>query len=315
MWKGIGRVAAIGAAFLSSADAHPPGWEKLEGCQLVEGRHNDGDSVEAEYRGQRHVFRLYFVDTIEKHPESRARRAGQAKYFDLKGEDAEVHALQTAYAAAAFTEKQLRKPFTVYTRWEKVDPKKNNPSLRAFITTANGRDLSMELVRHGLAIIRSGRRSTADHPEGPLIDETLRDLRQAETEAHLAGRGAWAFSKLDTKPETAPTATVAATNRKGLLALAGHRARVQGRISRIGALADGRITFLNFEGNAREDFVAIIRAGSLPVLRNHFPNGLEQALVGHEVIMEGLVTLFRDTPQMEIESPAQISIVPEPASR
>jgi hypothetical protein len=28
------------------------------------------------------------------------------------------------------------------------------------------------------------------------------------------------------------------------------------------------------------------------------------------VVVEGLVTLFRDTPQMEIEKPAQIAILP-----
>jgi endonuclease YncB( thermonuclease family) len=312
MWKGIGRVAAIGAALLGSADALPPGWEKLDGCRLIAGRHSDGDSVEAAYRGRRYVFRLYFVDTVEKHPESRARRAGQAKYFNLKGEDAESQALQAAYAAAEFTARELQKPFTVYTRWEKVDSKADNPSLRAFITTADGHDLSERLVREGLAIIRSGRRSTADHPEGRFIDEILRDLRKAETEAHLAGRGAWAFSKLEAPSEGPPAEVVNASDRRSLLALAGRKARVKGRVSRIGALSDGRITFLNFTGNSREDFVAIVRAGSLPALKEHFPEGLEQALVGREIVVEGLVTLFHDTPQMEIEKPGQISFVSKP---
>jgi hypothetical protein len=313
MWKGTGCVAAIGtAAVLCSACALTPGWEKLEGCRFVEGRHSDGDSVEAEYRGERHVFRLYFVDTMEKHPESRARRAGQAKYFHLTGDDADSRALQAASAAADFTKKRLHAPFTVYTRWEKVDPKKDNPSMRAFITTADGRDLSTELVREGLAIIRSGRRSTADHPEGPPIDETLRILREAETQARLAGRGAWAFSKIDVPKVDVPREPVAAVDRRRLLALAGHRARVRGRINRVGALPDGRITFLNFEGTARGDFVAIVRAGSLPALRERFPGGLAEALVGREVVVEGLVTLFRDTPQMEIAKPSQIEILPAP---
>lgn len=311
MWKGIGRVAAIGVAFLGSADALTPGWEKLEGCRFVAGRHSDGDSVEAEYRGNPFLFRLYFVDTIEKHPESRARRAGQAKYFNLKGEEAESQALQAAYAAAEFTARELQKPFTVYTRWEKVDPKANNPSIRAFITTAAGRDLSDRLVREGLAIIRSGRRSTADHPEGRFLDEILRDLRKAETEAHLAGRGAWAFSKLDAPSEAPPTEIVDASDRRSLLALAGRKTRVKGRISRVGALSDGRITFLNFAGNTREDFVAIVRAGSQPGLKQRYPEGLEQALIGREVVLEGLVTLFHDTPQMEIEKPGQILSISE----
>lgn len=311
MWKGAGCFAAIGIAFICPAVALPPGWEKLEECQFIEGQFSDGDSVEAEHRGRRYIFRLYFVDAIEKVPESKARRAGQAKYFDLKGPETEARALQTADAAARYTREQLRKPFTVYTRWEKVSARDDNPSLRAFITTSEGDDLATNLVREGLALILSGRKSTTDHPEGRPVDETLRDLRRAETEAHVAARGAWAFAKLDTPTEPPSTsAIIPANDRKVLQALAGKRTRVQGRIGRVGALPDGRITFLGFEGNGNEDFVAIVRSGFLPVLKKQYPDGLEQALVGREVVIEGVVTLFRDTPQIEVESPAQISIVP-----
>lgn len=314
MWKGMG-CAAFWFAFLPSLPALAPGWEKLENCQFLEGHHSDGDSIEAEYRGQRYVFRLYFIDTIEKNPQSRSRRAGQAKYFDLKGEVAEAKALQAAYAASDFSKEQLKKPFTVYTRWDKVDSHGDNPSLRAFITTSDGKDLSTELVGQGLAIIRNGRRSVADHPEGPAVDETLRDLRLAETGAHLAGRGAWAPARMDAPPETESSEKIPAGDRKTLLSLAGHKARVTGRVNRVGALPDGRITFVNFEGNGREDFVAIIRAGSLPAVKKIYPDGLEQALVGREITIDGLVTLFRDTPQIEIESPAQISVSAPAAER
>ncbi len=314
MWKGLGCMV-VWWALLPSLHALAPGWEKLENCRLVEGAHSDGDSIETEYHGQRYVFRLYFVDTIEKNPQSRSRRAGQAKYFALNGDATEAKALQAAYAASDFTKEQLKRPFAVYTRWEKVDSRGDNPSLRAFITTAEGKDLSTQLVGEGLAIIRSGRRSVADHPTGATVDETLRDLRRAETAAHLAGRGAWASSRVKTPPPPESAREVAAGDRKKLLSLAGHKARVTGRISRIGALPDGRITFLNFDGNQREDFVAIVREGSLPALKKHFPAGLEQALVGRDVIIEGLITLFRDTPQIEIEHPAQISLPPVSAGR
>jgi DNA/RNA endonuclease YhcR with UshA esterase domain len=110
--------------------------------------------------------------------------------------------------------------------------------------------------------------------------------------------------------ETVPVEKIPAGDRKTLLSLAGHKARVQGRVSRIGALPDGRITFINFEGNDREDFVAIVREGSLPALNKQFPDGLDQALTGREVTIEGLVTLFRSTPQIEIENPAQIAVAP-----
>lgn len=310
MWKGAGCVTAIGMVFLSSAFALPPGWEKLEGCQFVEGTFSDGDSIEAEYSGKKYLFRLYFVDTIEGFPKAKARRAGQAKYFGLASAEADTQAVQVANAAAEFTKAQLQKPFTVYTRWDKVNPKDESSSLRAFVTTSAGDDLSTKLVSEGLALILSGSRSTTDHPEGKPVDEALRDLRHAETEAHVAARGAWAFSKIETSTEIAPATTVPAKDRKALLALAGHPARVQGRISRVTALLDGRITFLSFEGNGKEDFVAIIRAGSLGTVTKQFPDGLEQALVGKDVTIEGVITLYRAIPQIEINSPGQITIAP-----
>jgi len=310
MRKGAGCVAAIGMALLCPAFALPPGWEKLEDCQLLEGTFSDGDSIEAEYGGKKYLFRLYFVDAVESFPKAKARRAGQAKYFGLTSTEADAQAVQIADAASEFTKAQLQKPFTVYTRWDKVNPKDANSSLRAFVTTSAGDDLSTKLVSEGLALVLSGSRSTTDHPEGKSVDATLRDLRRAETEAHIAGRGAWAFSKIATGTEIAPAATVPATDRKALLALAGHPARVQGRINRVTALLDGRITFLSFEGNGSEDFVAIIRAGSLGAVSQQYPYGLEQALVGKNVAIEGVVTLYRDTPQIEVESSGQISIAP-----
>jgi endonuclease YncB( thermonuclease family) len=313
MWKRMGCAAAMGFILLiPSVFALTASWEKLENCRFVEGSHSDGDSIEAEVRGKRYIFRLYFVDAIEKNSQSRARRAGQAKYFGIKGAEAEARALQAAYAASDFTRNRLQKPFIVYTRWEKVDPRGNNPSLRAFVRTADGKDLATALVGEGLAVIRSGRRSTADHPEGRTVDETLRDLRQIETRAHLAGRGAWASSPLGTKASVAPARIIPARDTKTLRTLAGHKARVTGRVSRVGSLPDGRITFLNFEGTERGDFVAIVRAGSLAKLKKRFPDGLEKALTGRDVTVEGLVTLYRDAPQIEIESPGQLSVVPAP---
>lgn len=314
MWKRLGCVVVGFISLIPPVFALAPGWEKLENCRFVEGTHSDGDSVEAEYGGRRYIFRLYFVDAIEKNPQSRARRAGQAKYFGLKGADAESLALQSAYAAAAFTKKHLQKPFAVYTQWEKVDPRGDNPSLRAFITTAGGRDLATALVGEGLALIRSGRRSTADHPEGQSVDATLRNLRQRETRAHLEGRGAWASARIETGPGSPPT-RLSVRETKTLRSLAGKKVSVTGRVSRVGSLPDGRITFLNFEGVERGGFVAIVRAGSLNNLKKRFPDGLAPALAGRDVTVEGLVTLFRDAPQIEVDSPAQITLDPPPAGR
>ena len=53
------------------------GWEKLTGCEYHEGSHSDGDSIEILRDGKRYIFRLYFVDCVERNPDSRARRAVQ----------------------------------------------------------------------------------------------------------------------------------------------------------------------------------------------------------------------------------------------
>jgi endonuclease YncB( thermonuclease family) len=304
MIGGLGWILALGAL-----GAAPLRWDTLENCRFVQGRHSDGDSIEAEVNGRRYIFRLYFVDTLEKNPFSAERRLAQARSFGIKGAEAEETALRLANAASIFTRSQLARPFAVTTRWEKVDSRKGNPSLRAFVTTAEGNDLAGELVSRGLAIIRSGRRSTADHPSGPSADEILRDLRRRETEAHRAGRGAWASAALTPKAAPLKGKLLRPLDRDDLIALAGQRVRVRGRVGRIGALADGRITFFNFEGSARGDFVLIARADAVAALNRRFPQGVGQALVGREIVVKGTITLFREAPQIEIEDPAQIVFV------
>ncbi len=310
-----GCAAALGLLFLAITPCAAGDWDVLTECRFVEGEHSDGDSIEVDIAGKHHVFRLYFVDTIEQNSQSKARRAGQGKYFGLTGDQAEGRALQCAYAASEFTKKALAKPFTVRTRWEPVDSGNGNPSVRAFVQTADGRDLGEALVGAGLAIIRNGAKATSDHPGGRSADDILRALRETETNARLEGRGAWQFTLFPQKPDPLPDETIDATDRDRLLARAGHATRVHGRISRIGALPDGRITFLNFEGTRRGDFVVIIRSAALPAVLERFPEGLDKSLVGRAVEIEGLVTLFQETPQIEVDRPGQISLLDEATGR
>src|SRR4030095_14639436 len=59
------------------------GCEKLTGCEYHEGSHSDGDSIEILRDGKRYIFRLYFVDCVERNPDSRARRVAAARHFWL----------------------------------------------------------------------------------------------------------------------------------------------------------------------------------------------------------------------------------------
>jgi endonuclease YncB( thermonuclease family) len=301
---GLGFLVAW-AALVSQAILLAQGWERLDGCEFFEGSHSDGDSVEVFRGGKHYVFRLYFVDCVEKNPVSRARRATQARYFGVKG--SESTALRAAYLARNFTKDKLRDPFTVHTRWQAVDPAGDNPAIRAFVETADGKDLSTLLVNEGLAIIRHGDTAVSDHPNGRRSGEISSDLKKAEVEARARKRGAWGLARSSEYDDGQPEVLEAA-DREALVSHAGTRVKVSGRVTRIGALPGGRMTFINFGGHGRDGFVGVVRAKFLPRFADRFPNGLKSALVGKHVFLEGVITLYRGIPQIELESPAQLHI-------
>jgi endonuclease YncB( thermonuclease family) len=293
------------AALVSQAVLVAQGWDRLDGCEFFEGSHSDGDSVEVRRGGKHYVFRLYFVDCVEKNPASRARRAAQARYFGVKG--SESTGLRAAYLARNFTKDKLRNPFTVYTCWQAVDPVGDNPAIRAFVETADGKDLSALLVNEGLAIIRHGNTAVSDHPNGRRSGEISSDLKKAEVEARARQRGAWGLARSSEHNDGQPE-LLEATEREALVSRAGTRVKVRGRVAFVGTLPDGRMTFINFDGRGRDGFVGIVRARFLPRFADRFPNGVKSALVGKHVLLDGAITLYRGIPQIELESPAQLHV-------
>ena len=149
----IGSLVAW-AVLVSQAALLARGWERLDRCEFFEGASSDGDSIEVHRGSQQYIFRLYFVDCVEKNPLSGARRREQGKYFGLKS--SEGTPLRAAYLAKNFTKDKLREPFTIFTRWQPVDPGGENPAFRAFVETTDGDVLATLLVIEGLAIIRHG---------------------------------------------------------------------------------------------------------------------------------------------------------------
>ena len=299
----IGLLAAW-AVLAAQAVLLAGGWERLDRCEFFEGPSSDGDSIEV-HRGNRHyIFRLYFVDCVEKNPLSGARRREQGKYFGLKSADGTP--LRAAYLAKNFTKDKLREPFTIFTRWQRVDPGGDNPAFRAFVETADGEDLATLLVTGGLAIIRHGDRAVSDHPEGQSSEQISSKLRKAEAEARARKRGAWGLAGVVESDRAEDV--LMATDRQALVSRAGTRVKVRGRVSRVGALPDGRMTFINFSVDGKEGFVAIVRAKALPRFSNQFPKGLKSALVDRDVLLEGVITLYRGAPQIELESPTQVHI-------
>ena len=299
----FGLLAVCAVLLGSHAVLQARQWERLEGCEYFEGVYSDGDSIEVRSDGKQYVFRLYFVDCVEKNPASRARRRTQGQYFGLKA--SEGTPLRAAYLAKNYTREKLREPFTVYTRWQLVDPDGDNPAVRAFVETAGGGDLATLLVSEGLAIIRHGETAVADHPNGRGSPEISADLRKAEAEARSRKRGAWGLVAASVSDQQE---ILMATDREALVSRAGTRVKVRGRVIRVGALADGRLTFINFSAKAREGFVGVIRASALPSFLKQFPKGLRSALVDRNVLLDGVITLHKGVPQIELKSPAQLQI-------
>jgi endonuclease YncB( thermonuclease family) len=299
-------VAAALVAYMISERVPPPaeGWTTIADARYVQGRHSDGDSIEAFVNGERNVFRLYFVDTVERSATAFDRRDEQAGYF---GDPplSEPEALELAREASAMTKEALADGFTVLTKWDRVNPDSDNPSIRAFVVTKSGRDLSELLVEQGLALIK-GERSHVDHPDGRSARDIERKLVEIEERAREKGVGGWARRKQ--ARIVLPAGVFAASDTRGIEAQRGRHIKVRGRVSRVGEAGGGSIVFINFDGTGRDGFVAVVRerngryAGDLPP---GFPN----ALARKEIEVEGEVTSYEGTPQIEVETGRQIRIL------
>ena len=160
------------------------GWERIEGCTLVEDRSNDGDSFTLRHGGNDHTFRLYFADCPEKyrHQFNGERIAEQGAYFGGLTEAATVAAGEEA---RDFTLGLLRKgPVRVETRWERVF----ESDRRYAFVSAGGHDLAEALVARGLARIHT---KGVSRPDGPSERDEKSRLYQLESSAKSQKLGAW----------------------------------------------------------------------------------------------------------------------------
>lgn len=297
-------VFALVVYVLSERKTPAPGWTKITDATYVQGPHSDGDSIEAFVDGTRHVFRLYFVDTIERSAMASERRDDQGRYF---GDPplTQTETLALAREASALTRDALAKGFTLLTSWERVNPDSDNPSVRAFVQTRDGRDLAELLVENGLALIK-GDRAQADHPDGRTARQIEQRLVDLEEQARERGVGGWVRRRA--AREALPAGVFAASDKRGIEAQRGRGITVRGRVSRIGEAGGGRLVFLNFDGTGRDGFVAVLRddRDGFPV---GLPPGFPQSLERREIEVEGVLELFEGTPQIEIESGRQLRVL------
>lgn len=184
-------LAIVIAAFfgVSSIAASAQPWQRVDVCRWKPDRWNDGDSfhVITGDAAREIVARLYFVDAPEAETAYRDRITKQAAYFGITPDQAK----EIAHEAAAFTEKRLAAPFTVWTRWRAALGRSALGRVYCIIMDGTGKDLNEELVENGLARIYDTRTALYDGRDSRAY---LAHLRELEDEAKAAHRGAWRFA-------------------------------------------------------------------------------------------------------------------------
>ena len=168
------------------------GYDKLEGCRLVDHRDNDGDSFHVRHGNREFELRLYFVDTPEKYlsdryEDQRRRVADQGRDF---GGLSPEQTVEVGKAAKLYTTKLLEgKTFTVYTKWESVY---DSERVYAFVDLPGGEDTLIEtLVEKGLGRIHTKGETT---PEGASYQKYKARLEAMERAAQEADRGGWGLN-------------------------------------------------------------------------------------------------------------------------
>lgn len=156
---------------------------------------NDGDSFLVQLDPQKKVrIRLYFADCPETGGswESDLRRIReQCRYFGLTDEKTLV---EQGRRAAAFTQEQLQRPFTVYTAFASALGRSADGRVYGFVETADGHDLATLLVQSGLARAYGVGR---ENPAGLKRDEIKAQLTDLEASAMLKNAGVWEYSDPD----------------------------------------------------------------------------------------------------------------------
>ena len=207
-------------AFSAAADL-----QTITDCTLVPTEWADGDSFRVRFPdGSEQTVRLYGADCVEwqVRDESDARRLrAQRRYFGLTGpnSDESIRAARGfGEAAAKRVHQLLERPFTVYTAFADGRGDARFRRIYAFVTTADGKDLSSQLVAEGLArafgVSRAGLK-------GVSADEYRDRLADLELTAASKRLGIWSMTDWDRlaeerRVERADEAEISATLSPGV---------------------------------------------------------------------------------------------------
>jgi competence protein ComEA len=164
----------------------------FKNCQLIETEWADGDSFLVKLPdGEEEVFRLYFVDCIERTistDSDRQRLREQSQHFGITD-----YAVSRDFGteSKAFTDSVLSKPFTVFTSFADARGRSGKRRSYAFVYTSEGNDLAALLVSNGLARAMGVSRET---PAGNPGSDHMAYLMDLELAAAVKKTGAWSAS-------------------------------------------------------------------------------------------------------------------------
>jgi competence protein ComEA len=173
--------------------------QEFPGATFVPAEYNDGDSFRVRYtrdgKPEESVVRLYFVDAFEStaaQDSDKRRLLEQAREFGFAQKD-RVRTVEFGKRAAARVAQLLSKPFSLHTSFASALGRSRKPRIYGMITTAQGEDLAMILVREGLARVHGVGHERPDGVSGGEYEKILADLA---LQAAVERRGAWSVTDI-----------------------------------------------------------------------------------------------------------------------
>lgn len=98
------------------------------------------------------------------------------------------------------------------------------------------------------------------------------------------------------------------TDTAALKASVGKSVTVTGKVSRVGMSKSGFIVFINFEGVPSGGFSAVVKSANLTEIEWAAGANLDLALPGRLIAVSGVISLYKEAPQIELKSASQIRV-------
>lgn len=171
-------------------------YDVLEGCTLVDHRHNDGDSFHVRHPNGQDEIRLYFADTAESAYKTYGGGQNNGERLDKQGQYfGGLNRDQTAELGKLGKQRTMSlikgKKFKMITKWEPVTNRQSETRKHAFIILENdGKEYYLHelLVQEGL--VRLSTRG-GNLPDGTSWKKQKNKLQAMENDAKKRKVGAW----------------------------------------------------------------------------------------------------------------------------